>query len=156
MNRKKEYYNDWANNKPVNFSVRLFDFYHCRMLHKAKKEIGNLTSLHIMEIGVGFGYFARAVRDSGCEYSGIEMNERLATNLQNEGFEVTCGVVPPFPNDNKVDIIWLSHVLEHCATYLEARDLIGKAYSALKPGGHIVIISPDISRMRMNNTFRNK
>ncbi len=142
--RKKEYYNNWANNKPVEFSLPLFNFYHNRMLHKAKKEIGNLNSLKILEAGVGFGYFAKTARKSGYKYLGIEMNEKLANNLKKEGFDIVCKTVPPFPDNNEIGVIWLSHILEHCSTYLEARDFIEKAYSSLKPGGYIVIISPDI------------
>jgi SAM-dependent methyltransferase len=144
MARKKEYYNNWVDAKPISISLPLINLFHRRMLKKAEEIINNLRSMKILEIGVGFGYFARTVKKLGCKYFGIEMNERLALSLKNDGFNVTCGVVPPFPNDPEIGVIWLSHVIEHCSTYLEARDFIEKAYLALKPGGYIVIISPDI------------
>lgn len=149
MVRKKEYYNFWINKRPVEFSSPLFTFWHSRMLHQAEKVITNIRSLTILEVGVGFGYFARAVKRLGCKYSAIEMNENLAKNLKKEGFDVNCAVAPPFPSNPKIGVIWLSHVIEHCATYLEAREFIGKAYEALKPGGYVVIISPDILSWKM-------
>lgn len=143
MVRKKEYYNFWINKKPIGFSLPLFNFWHTRMLHKAEEKIRNIRSMKILEVGVGFGFFARAAKKLGCEYLAIEMNKNLALNLRKEGFHVICAVAPPFPNDPNIGAIWLSHVIKHCATYLEARDSIEKAYLALKPGGHIVIISPE-------------
>ncbi len=151
--RKKEYYNFWVNKKPLSSSTPLFNFWHTRMLHKAEEKIKHIGSSKILEVGVGFGFFARAVKRSGYKYLAVEMNKKLADNLKKQGFRVTCAAAPPFPDEPDIGVIWLSHVLEHSATYLEARDFIEKAYSALKPGGYIVIISPDILSWKMEFWF---
>lgn len=143
MSRKKEYFNEWVERKPLDCFSPLLSFFHRRMLRAAEQQIKDIKSTKILEVGVGFGYFAKIARVSGYRYVGVEMNKKLASSLRNQGFKVIRRAVPPFPKEPEVGTIWLSHLLEHCATFLEARDLVGKAYEALKPGGHIVIIGPD-------------
>jgi len=147
--RNNRHYNFWVEKKPISLSIPLFNFWHTRMLQKAAEKIKNIRSLKILEVGIGFGYFAKAVKKLGCKYFAVEMNEKLANNLKKQGFDVTCGVAPPFPNKPDIGVIWLSHVLEHSVTYLGAREFIEKAYLALKPGGYIIIISPDILSWKM-------
>jgi SAM-dependent methyltransferase len=140
---------DMVGSRPTELATPLLSFMHGRMLSQAAKIIGDLKPLKILEVGVGYGYLARAARARGYDYLGVDMSKTLVDDLKKEGFKVICGVVPPFPEGVEVDVIWLAHVLEHCSTYLEARELIEQAYQALNPGGYIIIISPDLLSWKM-------
>ena len=58
-------------------------------------------------------------------YTGLEMNQQLADELLNNGFNIICSAIPPFPDiNNKVDVIWMSHILEHARDYMHAREML--------------------------------
>jgi 2-polyprenyl-3-methyl-5-hydroxy-6-metoxy-1,4-benzoquinol methylase len=46
-------------------------------------------------------------------------------------------------SSKKYDLIWLSHVLEHSPTWVDARQLVSDVAGLLSPTGRIVIIGPD-------------
>ena len=72
------------------------------------------------------------------------MNQQLADELLNNGFNIICSAIPPFPDiNNKVDVIWMSHILEHARDYMHAREMLQSAYDKLEPNGYIVVITPD-------------
>ena len=45
--------------------------------------------------------------------------------------------------DKKIDLIWMSHVLEHSPTWVDARNLLDDARKLLAENGSIVVIGPD-------------
>lgn len=121
------------------------------MLAIAESLIPDLRKQHILEVGPAFGYFAAACRKRGLKYSGIEMNEAQAERLRAKGFDVGCSCIPPFPPDGKdIHLIWISHVLEHAQSPLEAREMVLAAFNRLPPNGYLVVISPDFLSWKMN------
>ena len=46
------------------------------------------------------------------------------------------------------DMVWMSHVLEHSPSWLEARSMVDAARSLLKGGGVLVVVSPDLLSWR--------
>jgi hypothetical protein len=43
-----------------------------------------------------------------------------------------------------VQVIWLSHVLEHASNYIEAKAMLAACHDRLDAGGYVTIIAPDI------------
>ena len=143
VNRSKHYSEYATTRKPIPSSNGLLTFWHRRMLKIAERHLGSLRQKTLLEIGVGYGYFAQETRAFDITYKGIEMNEELAKIACEQGFDVICGTVPPLPDSIKVDIIWLSHVLEHSQNYSEARGILASIFDSLPIGGSVVVISPD-------------
>lgn len=77
-------------------------------------------------------------------YYGHEMNSDQAALLQQAGYRVTAVTVPPIPKGKPVQLIWLSHVLEHSSSYIKAKQMLLACYNRLDNGGYVVIIAPDI------------
>lgn len=121
----------------------LMDWWNERMFRHLEKKIGSLKGKRVLEIGVGFGNFAKVAAKAGLAYSAVEMNQKLADHLSKKGFAVTVGTVPPIPLEVRVELIWLSHVLEHSVNHHEARAMLVEIYKKLASGGHLVIICPD-------------
>jgi len=144
MDRVKNYDEYFSNRRPASFAEGIIQFWHRRMFNLAAQHIPGITNRCLLEVGPGFGYFAQICKDHGINYMGIEMNANAADALTDLGYNVICSTIPPFPHlDKKVDVIWMSHVLEHSPDYIAAREILGAAYEKLSPGGCLVIICPD-------------
>ena len=72
------------------------------------------------------------------------MNKEQALDLSKLGYNITPATIPPIPPGPPAHVIWLSHVLEHAATYREAKEMLHACYDRLEPDGYVVIIAPDI------------
>ena|SRR3990167_5131007 len=139
-----DYIEFYTSRKPSHFGLRILRLWHKRMLCIAAKYITALHTKNILEIGAGHGLLAEVCQKDGITYAGHEMNIEQAHRLQQSGYDVTPATVPPIPAGKPAHIIWLSHVLEHAATYLDAKAMLLACYNRLETNGHIVIIAPDI------------
>lgn len=64
--------------------------------------------------------------------------------MKDQGFDGHLGTVSDFlASSKKFDLIWLSHVLEHSPTWVDARQLLSDVAGLLSQTGTIVIIGPD-------------
>jgi SAM-dependent methyltransferase len=99
----------------------------------------------VLEIGTGDGYLARALRDAGYRYLGYEPNDVLAEQARAAGFEMRNALVPPLQEyDSSCDVILMSHVFEHMADNRQAMEFLAEAKRCLRPGGTLIILSPDL------------
>jgi SAM-dependent methyltransferase len=143
-----EYYRGRA---PSEFGKRFHRYWHARLLKAVSRFLPALSANgSVFEVGAGHGFFAEACRDLRLRYSGCEMNEAQAVNLRERGFAVGTATVPPVPAGPQVDCVWMSHVLEHMRDHVEARDAVSSAADRLRPGGCLVVISPDIASWKWN------
>ncbi len=100
----------------------------------------------LLELGPGAGHFANVTTAAGFEYFAVDSSPSIAEELKGQGLRVANGVFPdedPFPDD-QFDVIYLSHVLEHCDGRKEACALIMKCREKLVPGGLLFINCPDV------------
>jgi SAM-dependent methyltransferase len=141
--RKAHYQEYFAGRQPSSFGVRVHRFWHSRMLDRAEKVIPGMRGWPLLELGPGLGTFGEICKSRGYSYSGVEMNECQALKLRAQGLDVVSGSIPPIPDGRPARIIWMSHFLEHAATFLEARQMVEEAYRRLEEGGYVIIISPD-------------
>ncbi|MFH1615920.1 MAG: class I SAM-dependent methyltransferase [Planctomycetota bacterium] len=108
----------------------------------------------ILEIGPGRGALADICLENNIDYWAIEPNTQMAESLRKRGANVISKVVPPLPDiDKKFDAVIMIHVMEHMDTMSTALQLAKEIYDILKPGGKIVISSPDYVNWR-HNFFR--
>ncbi len=96
------------------------------------------------DAGCGDGVFLRLLREKGIAAEGIEPREELARACRDAGFTCHTGtaaaVLGPMPG--RFDALMLSHVIEHVGPD-GAREIVEAARTALKPGGILVIATPN-------------
>ncbi len=112
------------------------------------RKMGNLAGKTVADIGVGTGYFAFRIIQRGAHVIGIDIDKRFLDYIEDRKAELPPEVASrletrltapedPELKNNEVDwvlIVNTYHFLEHRVDYLK------KLYSALKPGGKIMIV----------------
>ncbi|HEY4428072.1 MAG TPA: class I SAM-dependent methyltransferase [Solirubrobacteraceae bacterium] len=97
----------------------------------------------LVEIGAGFGVFARAARNAGFEVTGIEMDRRSVEYLedvvevkaiQSSQPEQVLAALPP----SRAVVMW--HSIEHLP---RPWDVLRSAAANLEPGGVLAIATPN-------------
>jgi SAM-dependent methyltransferase len=105
------------------------------------------SSLSFLEIGVGTGRIATALKNLGIgEFVGVEPNSRLAEYSRHRGFDVREFELPNLLKEwqDSFDAVASFHVLEHAPTYIDARLWVKEMIRVTKPGGKILVAAPDI------------
>jgi len=103
----------------------------------------------VLEIGVGFGEFARFCKDNRMNYSGIEPNHKLREKLKEEGFQVLDGSLPLLPElDRKFDLIFLGHIIEHLKDYTEVLESLENLKKVLNRAGYLILLYPEVTKTR--------
>lgn len=97
----------------------------------------------VVEVGPGFGVFARLASGAGYDYTGIEMDARCCEFLRSEvgvaaihsdaPAEALDSIAPP-------DAIALWHVMEHLR---DPWGFLDKAAARLAPGGILIVAMPN-------------
>jgi len=137
-------YSEFYTRKRPDIFTPLVSFWHKRMLTIAARFIPNFKQKTLLEIGPGCAFLAKRCVEDNMTYRAIEMNEQQAAFLQNEGYHVIPATVPPIPAGEPVQVIWLSHMLEHVASHSEAKALLLACYDRIDADGYVVIIGPDV------------
>ncbi len=146
--RSSEYAEYYETRVPTGFGRRLLGFWHRRMHDVVGRQLGGFGKRQVLEVGAGWGFFGQACKLRGVAYRGLEMNRAQAERLRQQGLDVDAGAIPPFPADASADVIWLSHVLEHASGYPHAAEMLRACLQTLRPGGHVVVIGPDLLSWR--------
>ena len=100
----------------------------------------------VLEIGVGRGNFAQYLKSINVNYTGIEANKILCDRLNEQGFNVLCSQVPPFPPElekGTFDLVVMCHIFEHFMDYKEALKVLEEIFAILKVGGRLLLFHPD-------------
>ena len=140
---ESDLYSNYIRREPHDRSKRFISNWHKKLLKHALSDSENLVR-SVMEVGPGHGYFATHVVDLGMDYEFIDTSPSVHAKMKEKGFDGRLGTVSDFAvAPKKFDLIWLSHVLEHSPTWVEARQLVLDVAGLLSPTGRIVIIGPD-------------
>jgi SAM-dependent methyltransferase len=97
----------------------------------------------LLDVGCGAGTFMAIAAARGWDVYGVEMNDALVAEAEKAVGEgrVVCGAFEALdPEDAKYDVITLWDVIEHV---LDPVSFIERARRMLRPGGVIVICTPD-------------
>ena len=140
---ESDLYSNYIRREPHERSKKFISNWHKKLLKHALSDMGDLVK-NVLEIGPGHGYFATHVVDMGMKYEFVDTSPAVYAKMKNEGFDGHLGTVGDFlDSTNSFDLIWLSHVLEHSPTWVDARNLLSDIAGLLSPTGRIVIIGPD-------------
>lgn len=107
-------------------------------MHLRGERLGKL-----LEIGCGNGSLLSNLRDLGWEVEGLDFDPAAVESARsNWGLNVQLGSLESqYYADNQFDAIVMSHVIEHLHDPLS---LLRECYRIIKPGGTIVISTPNI------------
>lgn len=146
----ESYYSEYITDRqPTEFGNRLIEKWHLKLLKYAIRQCRILPGDRFLEIGPGHGQLAVAVLSQNLEYVFVDMSDAVHQSMTLKGFLGFKGNLAELPDSYGVfDVIWMSHVLEHSPTWVEAREMVQSAASRLSANGRIIIISPDILSSR--------
>lgn len=96
----------------------------------------------LLDIGSGSGWFLENMQWLGWEVQGIDIDAVSAEKARKRRVDVRVGIVEEarYP-DNTFDAITMTHVVEHL---YEPRITLQECFRILRPGGRIVIITPNV------------
>lgn len=110
----------------------------------------------LLDVGCGAGTFMAIAASHGWDVYGVEMNEALCAEVDKAvgPDRVTCGAfeaLDPEAEERSYDVITLWDVIEHV---LDPVAFIERAQRMLRPGGIIVICTPDEESVLANTGKR--
>ncbi len=102
----------------------------------------------ILDVGCGDGRILDMLRRHGrpdWDLWGIEFNERAATVARDAGYTVRVGRFEDIALEPEhFDLIIMNQLIEHVD---DPRGMVTKARAALRPGGHLVIETPNLDSL---------
>lgn len=98
------------------------------------------TEIKLLDVGCGPGYFLSYLQDNGVDAKGLEVTPDLVKYCQKRGLNVESHDLAE-EIDGTYDVIVMFDVLEHL---YDPIDLLEKARNKLKPGGYLVLYTPNI------------
>ncbi len=100
-----------------------------------------LETCRVLDIGFGRAYFLYCLKRLGAIPSGLELDQRAIEFAKSLGIEdVYLGNLDDFANKTKYDLITMLDFVEHP---LQLMDLLGKSAELLRPGGLLMIWTPN-------------
>jgi SAM-dependent methyltransferase len=101
-------------------------------------------SSRLLELGVGWGEFINNI--SAQTKYGIDLNPDSKLKLDSATQFFQQQVTDPWPvEDESLDVVFTSNLLEHLNSKKDVEQAISHAYQALKPGGRIICLGPNIA-----------
>lgn len=100
----------------------------------------------LLDIGCGRGDFSKGFKDLGLEVLGLDCQESHSEILKNIEVRYTNIENNPFPFNNEMfDVVFSKSVIEHLRN---PENFIKESRRILKPGGKIIIMTPDWQSQR--------
>ncbi len=144
----EDLYSDYIRREPHPRSAILIRKWHGKLLDLAIKSCEHYPE-SVSEIGPGHGYFAEHCRSRGMAYEFCDTSPAVFEKMNGLGFKGHLGMLHDVSASlRRYDIIWMSHVLEHSPSWIDARQLIADARELLSLHGEIVVVSPDVLSWR--------
>lgn len=117
----------------------------CLTFRKRIRKLQRLIALkpggNVLDIGCAAGFFLEEGKNAGWNVQGLELCDSQAQEARKKGFHVVSSSIEDaaFP-DSSFDLITLWDVIEHIPEPVSA---LASVYRWLKPGGHVVLTTPD-------------
>lgn len=121
-----------------------------RLLAHLTRVTGLPAGSSLLEVGTGTGRVARAAVDAGWRYTGVEPAKALRDmTAERVRVPVHDAALPDLPDHlTGFDACMALHVLEHAPDPYAARSWLDAMAATVRPGGVVLICSPDIRDYR--------
>lgn len=139
-------YSNYARRVPHHRSQKFIMNWHRKHVDKACRLIAIHQSW--LEVGPGHGYVAEIVSSYGFAYRFVDTSQSIVNELSAKGYTGKLCRANELNDAERFDVVYLSHVLEHSSSWNDAREMLVACRKLLNPGGHVVIVSPDILSWR--------
>lgn len=96
----------------------------------------------VLEVGCGSGANLLAMRNRGCQVTGLELDLNVLEPLKSHGLEVVHGSLEVLNTNAKFDYVVLDQVIEH---FLDPVEGLRKMRERLVPDGRIVMTTPNLN-----------
>lgn len=99
----------------------------------------------VVDLGCGFGDFVELLAAQGIDVTGVDADPVVVQTMRDRGIPAIQSDVFAYLqllSPGSVDGVYAAHLVEHLA-YDRVLDLMRLSYQALKPGGVIVLTTPD-------------
>lgn len=140
-----ELYTEFASNEPTKLGLRALRFQQSRLMKLVTLRTGEISS--VLEVGPGWGAFAGLCNDLGIRYQFIDNSPAISNLMIKKGFAGHCGTTDHL-QQIQASTIWMSHVLEHSPTWVDARNMLSHLSEIAHEGTRIVVIGPDFLSWR--------
>ena len=129
-----------------------------RAIINAIRTLPNYPAVRVLDLSCGQGEIIRELMADGCEvrgthFRGDDYKLHGASKVLWEGLPIDQDVdlVKPLPYSSaSFEVAILSEVMEHLPTYVPVVHEVGRV---LMPGGHLVLSTPNISRLHSRLHF---
>lgn len=123
-------------------------------LNIVKREVAGRTPVHFLDVGCGPGGLVELALAEGWEASGLELSSWAVEIGRKKGIPIMEGALESalFP-ENHFDAISLFDVLEHLPS---PHPPIREIYRILKPGGVVIVETPNIGGFFARNVYRER
>ena len=104
----------------------------------------SFQKIDLLDVGCGNGWLLQVIKSldpERIETFGIEISEPVCEAARKLGHTIYCGRFEDIDLDRSFDVINLTHVIEHVS---DPRLVVRKAYEAIKPGGLLVLETPNV------------
>lgn len=107
------------------------------------KHVRGGGSVDLLDVGCGNGWgleLFRAAAPGRIKTFGVEIAQEACDIAESHGHKTYCGRFEDVELDQQFDLVNLTHVIEHVSS---PRSVVRKAYEALRPGGILVLETPN-------------
>lgn len=101
----------------------------------------NLTGGSLLEVGCGYGYLLEEAKGFFAPCIGTEYSRQAIAQACKRADHIYQGGIDQIPANDRFDCIIAVQVLEHI---YQPKSFMKNLYKHLKPGGKIVIVTPDM------------
>lgn len=100
----------------------------------------------VVDLGCGDGHFVALLLEEGFEALGVDADDKAYAEAQARGIPMRCENVFDYlaaAPDASLDGLFSAHLVEHLP-YPKAMELVTQAHRILRPGGRLVLATPDV------------
>ncbi len=116
--------------------------------HKTMRKVFELcgSGHKILDVGCGDGFIGRILMDNGNDVVGVEIHDEPIREARKKGMKVIKARAQKLPfKSNTFEIVVMAEVIEH---FLETEAALAEVRRVLKPGGRVIITTPNFASFR--------